>query len=114
MQLSSVLAQSDLLVVASLAENAPLVIPEAASQGCEALVANVGGMPELVKSLGVGEVFHHSGHLAAMLQQRLGFSQSQRKSSRLLLQRSAADIFSPAAVAAAYARVYAGEQGEKP
>ena len=113
MQLSSVLAQSDLLVVASLAENAPLVIPEAASQGCEALVANVGGMPELVKSLGVGEVFHHSGHLAAMLQQRLGFSQSQRKSSRLLLQRSAADIFSPAAVAAAYARVYEGEQGEK-
>ena len=110
-RLSSVLAQSDVLVVASLAENAPLVIPEAASQGCEALVANVGGMPELVKSLGVGEVFRDSSNLGAMLQQRLAVPQSQRENTRRLLKRRAADIFSPAAVATAYARVYEGEHG---
>ena len=105
-ELQNLLVHADVLVVPSLAENAPLVIPEAASQGCEAFVSNVGGMPELVSQLGAGVVFTDQESLAKALVQKNQQSQKARNLIREKLVAQTRAMFSPRAVARAYAKVY--------
>ena len=82
--LQSVLAQSDVLVVSSRAENAPLVIAEAASAGVLPIVRAVGGMPEMVALLRHGHTFTSSSTLEPLL-----ITQSQTPPSKRLMRRPA-------------------------
>ena len=82
--LQNVLAQSDVLVVSSRAENAPLVIAEAASAGVLPIVRAVGGMPEMVALLGHGHTFTSSSTLETLL-----ITQSQTPPSKRLKRRPA-------------------------
>jgi len=104
--LRQLLGTSDVLVVPSLAENAPLVIGEAASQGCVSLVSDVGGMPEQVKALGAGEVFAGPDRLAQLLRAQSQVPPSKRRQTRKRLRKNTEALLSPAAVAAEYAKLY--------
>jgi len=106
-EIAQLLAQSDLLIVPSRAENSPLVIPEAASQGCASLVADVGGMPELIDTLGGGGVFSSPADLVAKLTAFAAQSLNHKKVLREKLVTSSQKVFSPRAVVAAYDKVYA-------
>jgi glycosyltransferase involved in cell wall biosynthesis len=106
-EIARLLAQSDVLIVPSLAENSPLVIPEAASQGCASLVANVGGMPELVDTLSGGGVFNSPADLVAKLTTFAAQSPNHKKILRKNLIATSQKVFSPRAVVAAYDKVYA-------
>ncbi len=105
-ELAEVFAGTDVLVVSSLAENAPLVVPEAASQGCPSFVAGVGGMPELVNLLGAGEVFSTTQELVQLLRVGAEASKGPRAKARLSLSATASRVFSPGAVVTGYDRVY--------
>jgi glycosyltransferase involved in cell wall biosynthesis len=82
--LQNVLAQSDVLVVSSRAENAPLVIAEAASAGVLPIVRAVGGMPEMVALLRHGHTFTSSSTLETLL-----ITESQTTPSKHLKRRAA-------------------------
>jgi glycosyltransferase involved in cell wall biosynthesis len=105
-EIARLLAQSDVLIVPSRAENSPLVIPEAASQGCASLVADVGGMPELINTLG-GGVFSSPADLVAKLTAFAAQSPNHKKVVREKLIATSQKVFSPRAVVAAYDKVYA-------
>ena len=98
-EIRDLVSQSDVLVVPSRAENAPLVIPEAAAQGCEAFVAYVGGMPELVTTLGVGAVFTDERTLVGLLSAKAEEPAKKREQVRKKLRTQARAIFHPRAVA---------------
>ena len=106
-EIARLLAQSDVLIVPSLAENSPLVIPEAASQGCASLVANVGGMPELVDTLSCGGVFNSPADFVAKLTTFAAQSPNHKKTHRKNLIATSKKVFSPRAVVAASDKVYA-------
>ena len=106
-EIAQLLAQSDVLIVPSRAENSPLVIPEAASQGCASLVADVGGMPELINTLGAGGVFSSPVDLVAELTAFAAQSPNHKKVLREKLIATSQKVFSPRAVVAAYDKVYA-------
>ena len=106
-EIAQLLALSDVLIVPSRAENSPLVIPEAASQGCASLVADVGGMPELINALGGGGVFSSPAELVAKLTAFAAQSPNHKKVLREKLVTSSQKVFSPRAVVAAYDKVYA-------
>ena len=105
-EIRDLVSQSDVLVVTSRAENAPLVIPEAAAQGCEAFVAAVGGMPELVTTLGGGAVFTDERTLVGLLATKAQEPAKKRDQVRKQLRAQARAIFHPLAVASEYAKVY--------
>lgn len=100
------LQSSDALIVPSLAENAPLVIIEAAWAGCPALVNNVGGMPHMVKDVGQGAVFNNTGELAEALHSLASTTARTRQAGRTLLQAAARGLYSPQAVVAQYDELY--------
>ena len=105
-KLIPVLDSADVLIVSSLAENAPLVIAEAAARGVKSIVANVGGMPEMVELLGQGEVFDSPDQLSNILSRDMIAPHNSRKKARASLEKNASKSFSPQAVAAKYAKVY--------
>lgn len=100
------LAQSDVVVVSSLAENAPLVIIEAASQGCQALVSDVGGMPDIIASLRHGAVFHNTQDLTAQLAAVAKKTRGTRDTHRKALVARAHALYSAEAVVAQYDKQY--------
>lgn len=103
-ELIEILDRSDILVVSSGAENAPLVIAEAASRGCLPVVRNVGGMPEMVKRAGAGEVFDKDSDLPGILAR---YATSRRtESSRSSLRARAEKTYGPVAATLAYDKVY--------
>ncbi|MDA8579684.1 glycosyltransferase [Pontimonas sp.] len=106
-QLKDVFSRSDVLIVPSLAENAPLVIPEAAAQGVTPFVANVGGMPGLIDALGHGRVFSSTSELVGALVSAASTTVQTSTQVRETLRTAAVSQFSPEAVVAAYAKVYA-------
>lgn len=106
-QLRDIFSRSDLLIVPSLAENSPLVIPEAAAQGVLPLVSNVGGMPELVSLLGHGSVFSSATELASALSATCAEDPDTRVNVRNALRNAALSHFSPRAVVNGYDKVYA-------
>ena len=82
--LRHLLSQSDVLLVSSRAENAPLVIAEAASAGVLPIVRAVGGMPEMVALLGHGHTFTSMSELQTLL-----FKESQTTPAARLKRRTA-------------------------
>lgn len=104
--LAQVFAQSDVLIVPSKGENAPLVIGEAAASGCLSLVASVGGMGEMVSALQHGSVFESTEELVHHLTALRQVSIASKRQSRSEIRRNAALFYSPSAVASEYAKVY--------
>jgi glycosyltransferase involved in cell wall biosynthesis len=100
------LQSSDVLIVSSRAENTPLVIIEAASQGCLSVVSQVGGMPGMIDDLGAGEVFSDEGELVRVLARCAETPASQRSHSRTTLQAQAQTLYSVEAVLAQYDTQY--------
>ena len=104
--LAQVFEQSDVLIVPSKGENAPLVIGEAAASGCLSLVASVGGMGEMVSALQHGSVFESIEELVHHLTALRQVSIASKRQSRSEIRRNAALFYSPSAVASEYAKVY--------
>jgi len=105
-QLKDVFSRSDVLIVPSLAENAPLVIPEAAAQGVTPFVADVGGMPGLIDALGHGRAFSSTSELLGALASAASENNQTSTQARETLRKAAVSQFSPEAVVAAYDKVY--------
>ena len=105
-EITETLQSSQALVVPSLAENAPMVIAEAASQGCVALVRDAGGMPGMIKDLGAGQSFADLGELTGAMAGILSQKNSKSHASRQALTRRAQSLYSPEAVRKQYDKVY--------
>ena len=104
--LRHLLSQSDVLVVSSRAENAPLVIAEAASAGVLPIVRAVGGMPEMVALLGHGKTFTSSSELETLLNKESQAAPSARLKRRAALRSKATAVWGIDSVIALYDRVY--------
>ena len=104
--LAQAFAQSDVLIVPSKGENAPLVIGEAAASGCLPLVASVGGMGEMVSALQHGSVFGNTEELVHHLTALRQVSVATKRQLRLAIRRNAVLLYSPSAAATEYDKVY--------
>lgn len=104
--LAQAFSQSDVLIVPSKGENAPLVIGEAAASGCLPLVARVGGMGEMVSALQHGSMFENTEELVQHLTTLRQVSVATRQRSRSAIRRNAALLYSPSAAATEYDKVY--------
>ena len=104
--LAQAFAQSDVLIVPSKGENAPLVIGEAAASGCLPLVASVGGMGEMVSALQHGSVFEHTEELIHHLTALRQVSVATKQQLRAAIRRNAVLLYSPSAAATEYDKVY--------
>jgi glycosyltransferase involved in cell wall biosynthesis len=104
--LAQAFAQSDVLIVPSKGENAPLVIGEAAASGCLPLVASVGGMGEMVSALQHGSVFEHTEELIHHLTALRQVSVATKRELRAAIRRNAVLLYSPSAAATEYDKVY--------
>jgi len=104
--LARVFAQSDVLIVPSRGENAPLVIGEAAASGCLPLVASVGGMSEMVSTLQHGSVFENTEELVHHLTALRQVSIASKRQSRAAIRSNAVLLYSPSAAATEYDKVY--------
>ena len=100
------LSRADALIQPSRAENAPLVIPEAAAQGCLPIVHEVGGMPEMVRELGVGSVFHDVPSLLSSIRSLAAMSAEERHRARYTVSQKCQEVYSANSVAARYLAVY--------
>ena len=104
--LRQLLSQSDVLVVSSRAENAPLVIAEAASAGALPVVRAVGGMPEMVALLGHGHTFGSSADLETLLTKESRTTPAARHKRRVALRSRAKAVWGSDSVIALYDKVY--------
>jgi len=104
--LAQAFAQSDVLIVPSKGENAPLVIGEAAAGGCLPLVASVGGMGEMVSALQHGSTFEKTEELVHHLTALQQVPVATRQRSRSAMRRNAALLYGPSAAATEYDKVY--------
>jgi len=100
--LAAFYADCDVLVVPSLAENSPLVIAEAASQGCPVFARDTGGVASLVASLGMGAVYTEASRLRSLL---AGHTRPTAV-DRSQLSSRAAELCGPDSVANQYDEVY--------
>ena len=105
-ELTETLQSSQALIVPSLAENAPMVIAEAASQGCMALVRETGGMPGMIEDLSAGQTFADPRELAGAMAGTLNHKNYNSLASRQALIRRAQSLYSPEAVRKQYDKVY--------
>ena len=92
----------DVIVMPSLAENAPLVIIEASSQGCPTLAREAGGSPELLTRLGFGSVYTSAHQLSELLESFTPLTLA----ARTALRDKTHEVFSPSTVAKQYDEVY--------
>ena len=104
--LRHLLSQSDVLVVSSRAENAPLVIAEAASAGVLPVVRSVGGMPEMVALLGHGHTFTSMSELQTLLLKESQTTPAARLKRRAALRSPAKAVWGIDSVIALYDKVY--------
>jgi glycosyltransferase involved in cell wall biosynthesis len=104
--LQRLLSRADVVVVSSLAENAPLVIAEAASAGVLPIVRAVGGMPEMVSMLGHGHTFASGTELETLLMTESKTSSSARQQRRLAIRSRAKAVWGMESVVALYDKVY--------
>ena len=107
-ELAQELSHSDVLIVPSRAENAPLVIAEAAARGCIPLVADVGGMREMITALGHGKTFSSPQELTSLLTEQIALRRQGIASARQKVAQAARSQFSPKAIVARYGKVYEG------
>lgn len=104
-ELATTLSESQALLVASLAENSPLAIAEAAAMGCIPIVRNVGGMPAMVEALGLGRVFSSDSELGGILRDTVLDRKLSGEKRQNIAERARA-LYSPAAIAEQYDEVY--------
>ncbi len=104
--LQRLLSRADVVVVSSRAENAPLVIAEAASAGVLPIVRAVGGMPEMVSMLGHGYTFASGVELQTLLTTESKTSSSARQKRRLAIRSKAKAVWGIESVVALYDKVY--------
>ena len=104
--LAQAFAQSDVLIVPSKGENAPLVIGEAAASGCLPLVASVGGMGEMISALQHGSTFENTEELVHLLTALRQVSVVSKRQSRAEIRSKAVLLYSPSAAATEYDKVY--------
>ena len=109
-ELAQELSDSDVLIVPSRAENAPLVIAEAAARGCAPLVADVGGMTEMITTLGYGKTFSSPQELTSLLKELLARRGKLGAAARRKVARAARSQFSPEVIVARYGKVYEGNR----
>ena len=109
-ELADELSQCDVLIVPSKAENAPLVIAEAAARGCFPLVADVGGMREIILALGHGKTFSNPEELKSLLEGQIEDRTQRKATDRQKIAQSARAAFSPEAIVARYGKVYEGKE----
>jgi len=109
-ELADELSNSDVLIVPSRAENAPLVIAEAGARGCIPLVADVGGMREMIKTLGHGKTFSNPEELKSLLKVQMKDGAQGKATDRQEVAQSARTAFSPEAIVALYGKVYEGKE----
>jgi len=102
-ELVSLYRKTDFLLVPSLAENSPLVIAEAATQGVRSIVTNVGGNSELVSALGDGHIIERISDLGNLLSESP--SDLDPKGTERLIETSRA-VYAPRAVANKYLQTY--------
>lgn len=105
-EIAETLGETSSLIVPSLAENSPLVIAEAAAQGTASIVNNVGGMPDMVTSLGAGAVFSNEAELYGSLVHVVQKDDYASPASRQALSGRATNLFSPASVSQQYDDLY--------
>ena len=105
-ELIETLQSSQALVVPSLAENAPMVIAEAASQGCLAIARDTGGIPGMIEDLRVGQTFVDPGALEVAMAKIVSEKKTEALASRRALTRRAGDLYSPEAARKHYDKVY--------
>jgi len=100
-------SRADALIVSSKAENAPLVVAEASVRGCIPLIrSGVGGMDEMISSIGFGHSFSDVTGLTSLLNSLSGRSRPNSAASRGKIISAATKLFSPEAVAREYGKVY--------
>ena len=104
--LARIFASSDILIVPSKGENAPLVIGEAAANGCLPLVASVGGMGEMVSAIQHGAVFENFEELTHCLIKFGQVEASTRRRTREEIRARARRLYSPSAAVKEYDKVY--------
>jgi glycosyltransferase involved in cell wall biosynthesis len=104
--LGELLGQCDVIIVSSLAENAPLVIAEAAVRGVVPFVRDVGGMREMVELAGAGGSFSHPDELAVLLKSHAAMPSAARATTRRALMTKARAVFGVESVVAEYDKVY--------
>jgi glycosyltransferase involved in cell wall biosynthesis len=104
--LRHLLSQSDVLLVSSRAENAPLVIAEAASAGVLPIVRAVGGMPEMVALVGHGHTFTSMSELQTLLLKESQATPAARLKRRTALRSKATAVWGIDSVIALYDKVY--------
>jgi glycosyltransferase involved in cell wall biosynthesis len=97
---------ADHIIVTSEAENAPMVVFEAAARGCWPLVANHSGLSEIPTTLGGGNLFNTVAELTELLALRHNTDETARHKQRLELIHRANEICHPARVEAQYRKVY--------
>jgi len=109
-ELAHELSHCDVLIVPSRAENAPLVIAEAAARGCLPLAADVGGMREMIMTLGHGKAFSNREELISLHEGQILERAQGKTTERRRVAQSARSAFSPEAIVALYGKVYEGKQ----
>lgn len=103
------LRQSDAIIVPSKADNAPLVIGEAAASGCSPLVASSGGMRAMVGDFEDGVAFTSPVDLEQQLNILALRDPGDRAETRKKLMVRAEELYSPFAAVREYSKVYEGD-----
>ena len=103
---------ADHLILASEAENGPMVVFEAAARGCWPLLANNSGLAEIPDTLGGGSLFNTTEELSQLLATRHATDSQQREKDRQHLRDSVARVCHPAQVESQYREVYQEQLGQ--
>ena len=74
------------------------------------LVADVGGMREMITSLGHGETFSNPEELTSLLEGQIRDRAHGEAADRQKIAQSARTAFSPEAIVARYGKVYEGRE----
>lgn len=101
------LSQTEAIVVPSHAENAPMVIAEAAAVGCVPIVRATGGMPAMVAQLGNGQTFTEGDELELAMSAVLSRTEAEKRKTSTALTSQAIKLYSPNEVQKEYDVVYA-------
>ena len=105
-EVAATLRTAQAIVVPSTAENAPMVIAEAAAQGCVPIARAAGGIPEMIAALGAGQTFADSHELRSAMARVASREASRGLRARRALSVKAQALYSPEAVRKQYDKVY--------
>jgi glycosyltransferase involved in cell wall biosynthesis len=97
---------ADHIIVPSAAENAPMVVFEAAARGCWPLVANNSGLAEIPTTLGGGNLFDTTDELSHLLTLRHTTDSTKRQEQGELLRERVKMICDLERVESRYREVY--------